>query len=224
MRQVGLIEVIAELYPGVRLRADQPLQLKRKIAQAGCEKWILTVAFHREAGQRLPLGTDKVELRIGRYRPLIEARQKNGRARGFSQTSHVAAVEFDRAPWTGERRLARGDLIAAQSNASTSPREGSRSSGYVSATVRSLKSESVGDFVAFRFVPLHQRHFIRLVGNGLSRAHAGPVKDAQIVKPAFPCQQLIPPHWRLRGNLRRLLDEREPRVFLSEISDFTDSH
>src|ERR1700683_3675320 len=182
MRQDGFIEVIAELQPGVRFTAYQPLQWKGEIAQAGGEKWILTVALHRKAGQGMPLGANKVRLRIRGQSSLIQPRQENGRARGLCQASHVAAVEFDQTAWTGEGRLTRRNLIAAQSNGAAASGKRNGPGRYVSAAMRHLESESVSDFVAFRFVHLHQRHFLGLVGDGLSRSGAGPVKDAQIVR------------------------------------------
>jgi hypothetical protein len=144
MGQVGLIEVVADLQPGIAFAAYQPLHLKRQIAEASCKKGILAIALYRGTGQRLPLRTDEMRLSVGRQNPLIEAREKNGRACSLSQTAHVAPVEFNQAPWTGESRLTRRDLIATQSDASSPARQRYGPGGYVSATVRYFESNSVG--------------------------------------------------------------------------------
>ena len=224
MRQSRLVKVVAQLQTRVALGADQSLQLERQISESRGEQWILAVALGRKAVERRPIRTHEMGLRIGCQRFLIEARQKNRSAGRFCQTTDIAPVEFHQTTWTGEGRLARRDLIVAQSDASSPPRKGYGSGGNVSTAMRNLESESVGEFVSLGFVYFNQGFLIALVGNGFSRTDAGPIKNIQVIQATFGFQQLSAAHRRLRGYLCRLRDQGHSRMFLAQIHHLVDAH
>src|SRR5258708_10353659 len=92
MRQYGLVEVIANLEARVVFTAQQPLDLQRKITQAGGEKWVLAVAFQRKSREGTPLRTHEVRLSVGCQGALVQPRERKRCAPGFRQSSHVVAA------------------------------------------------------------------------------------------------------------------------------------
>ena len=66
MRQICLIEVVANLQTRVVPSTDETFDLKRSIAKSGGKQRIFGCAFYGKAGEGTPLRPDKVRLSIGR--------------------------------------------------------------------------------------------------------------------------------------------------------------
>ena len=165
-----------------------------------------------------------MRLRIGCQSLLVESRQQNRCCGGLGQAPHIPAGKFDHAAGAGVCSLARSNLLSVQADARAASRQGHRSGRNVSPAVGHLEAEAVCDFVSLRLMHFDQSHFLGLVGNGLARADAGPIKNVEVVQPAFRLEELGAPHGRLGRNLRGLCDERQTCLFLPQVVDLAHSY
>src|SRR6266851_4941855 len=223
LRQGSLIEVVANLQARVVFPANQPLDLEREISKAGGEERIFGGAFHRETGERTPVRTEEVRLRVRGEGALIKPREEHGRTGGLPQSSHVSAVKLHRAARAGECGLAGSNPIVTQPDGGQSGHSyGARRN--IPSTMRNLETDSVRDLVALCLVYFDECRLLGLIRNRLARTYAGPVEDVQVVQTAFRLQQPTPAHGRFRRDLRRFFNEGESGLFLSKIKDVANTN
>ena len=84
VRQICLVEVVANLQTRIVPPADETFDLKRNIAESGGKQWIFGCALYGKAGEGTPLRTDKVRLAIGREGAQIKTREQERGTGGLS--------------------------------------------------------------------------------------------------------------------------------------------
>src|SRR5436309_12549812 len=91
MRQVRLVKVVPDLQTGIVAGADESLNLKRNIANAGRKQRILGRPLRRKAAQGAPLRTNEMRLAVSGERSLVEPGSQQRCNESLGQSTYVAA-------------------------------------------------------------------------------------------------------------------------------------